>query len=226
MNLKKIIDVIRSFPKSAYINIKYLPFNQAFKLPILIYHKSEVDIHGKILINESYDNIKTGMIRIGFNREKHIDPSLHSILYLESNSSMIFNGEAHIGYGSKIIIHKNGRLELGKKFNVSSNIIIRVSKSVIIKDDVLFSWDCEVLDSDSHKIYKSPVSISNPDKEIQIGNHVWIGNGVQILKGSKIPDNCVIASKSRITNTVFQDSTIIKSGCIANSCKKIYKWEK
>ncbi len=71
------------------------------------------------------------------------------------------------------------------------------------------------MDTDFHKIVKDN-EIINPDQEILIGNHCWIGMNVSILKGSVIPDNCVIAACSTITrklnlsNCIYLNNSIIK----------------
>lgn len=38
----------------------------------------------------------------------------------------------------------------------------------------IISWDCLILDTDFHRIYKDGNMI-NENKPIEIGNHVWIG---------------------------------------------------
>lgn len=79
------------------------------------------------------------------------------------------------------------------------------------------------MDSDSHRIYIESEQI-NTDKEISFGNKIWIGCRCTILKGSVIPDGCVIAATSCVTGKNFEANTII-AGTPAKSIKKISSWE-
>lgn len=53
--------------------------------------------------------------------------------------------------------------------------------------------------------------IVNNNKEIVIGNHVWIGCRSVILKGVSISDDCVIAANTTVTKS-FKDSAIMIGG--------------
>lgn len=43
----------------------------------------------------------------------------------------------------------------------------------------------------------------NPSKNINIGNHVWIGHSVKVLKGATVGDNSVIATGALVTDKDF-----------------------
>ncbi len=55
---------------------------------------------------------------------------------------------------------------------------------------------------------------------VQIGNHVWLGEGVKVLENTVIPDNCVVGARSVIsrrfqkTNCVMAENpaTVVKEG--------------
>ena len=55
--------------------------------------------------------------------------------------------------------------------------------------------------------------------EIVIGNNVWIGRNVTILKGAKIGDNCVIATGSIVTKEI--PSNCVAAGIPAKAVKKL-----
>ena len=90
--------------------------------------------------------------------------------------------------------------------------------------DIQFSWDCLVMDSDTHKIYGNHSGMINPDQEVKIGDKVWIGCRTTILKGCVIPDNCVIGAGSLVTGTEFTPNSII-IGSPAKSVRTIDGWE-
>jgi acetyltransferase-like isoleucine patch superfamily enzyme len=80
------------------------------------------------------------------------------------------------------------------------------------------------MDSDTHKIYGKNLEMINSDQEVKIGDKVWIGCRTTILKGSVIPDGCVIGAGSLVTGTKFTPDSII-IGSPAKSVRTIDGWE-
>ena len=113
---------------------------------------------------------------------------------------------------------------MGDNFAISACSTINCYKSIIFGKDIQFSWDCLVMDCDTHKIYDENQNVMNPAKEIVFEDHIWIGCGATILKGAHIPSDCVIAAQSVITPKRLDSSTII-AGCPAQSVKKIGGWK-
>jgi len=75
------------------------------------------------------------------------------------------------------------------------------------------------MDSDFHEYALADGTIPLKTKEVIIGNNVWIGNNVLILKGVSIGDNAIIAAGSVVTKNVPEGSVVagnpakmIKSG--------------
>jgi len=63
-----------------------------------------------------------------------------------------------------------------------------------------------IYDSDFHKIYTKEKNICEEQKNVTIGNHVWITSNVTILKGVNIGDNAIISPQSVIRNDVESNS--------------------
>ena len=220
-----MIDILFSIPKTLYFCFCYLPIKQAVKLPIWIHFRTKVKCpknnHISLKISSS---IRFAMIRVGFHLVPAKDPNVGSSICIESGGRLEFKGEAHIGRGSRIFVARGGNLILGDNFAISASSTILCYKKMIFGNDIQFSWDCLVMDSDTHSIYDEEGNRFNEDKQIIVGNKVWIGCGVTVLKGSVIPNNCVIGAKSVVsTNNFLSDSIIV--GNPAKSIKKIGKWE-
>ena len=73
--------------------------------------------------------------------------------------------------------------------------------SVSIGSGCMIAEGVDIWSTDSHNILKDGAVI-NPPRPIRIGNHVWIGKDVAVLKGVSIGDNAVIGMRSVVTHDV------------------------
>lgn len=127
----------------------------------------------------------------------------NSEIYLEDNNCKIIIGEKTSIEGAEIDVKENDtELLIGTNCMLSNGIYITVS--------------------DSHSICDTDSKLRiNSAKSIFIGNNVWVGKRVIILKGAQIQNNAIIAAGSIITGLVEQNS--IYAGKKAEKMKdKIY----
>lgn len=98
--------------------------------------------------------------------------------------------------------------------------------SLEIGKDCLFSRRIAIYAHDGHKIYDKETGklINIPKNSLKIGNHVWVGHGVNILKGSCIPNNTVVGSGSIVTGRFTDENTSI-AGNPAKVIKRNILWE-
>jgi len=212
------IKAILSLPKSIWVNFRYLPFRQAIKLPILVAYDVRFSAHmGGVILPEK---VRFGMIHIGF---FNIPVCNHDKTSIRIIGTLEFKGRAYFGRSSKVHIRKGATMLLGDNFRVSSASSFNCYKSMIFGDNVLFAWDCLVMDSDGHSVIDEKCKPKINTKSVIIGNHVWIGCRSMILKGAVIPNNCVVGSMSFVTGENFEENTLIV-GVPARSVKKISGW--
>lgn len=140
-----------------------------------------------------------------------------TILRMDKNSSLQVSGRFQVYYGGDIICFKNSRLKIGSGF-CNSNIKIRCFEKIEIGEDVFISHDVTIMDSDAHWLEDRKVNT----KPIKIGNHVWIGTRVTILKGVQIGDGAVIAAGSVVINDVPANS--LAAGVPAEIKRKEIQW--
>jgi acetyltransferase-like isoleucine patch superfamily enzyme len=84
---------------------------------------------------------------------------------------------------------------------------------------VVISEGVSIRDSDNHRIVSSVGKSTAP---IEIGNNVWIGMNVSILKGVKIGDGSVIAAGAVVTSDVPSNS--LAGGVPAKVIKSDIEW--
>lgn len=220
MNIDNLFSIILGLPKTIYVNFKYLKFKKAIKLPIFISHRVRLlSTKGSINIEGT---IRTGMIRIGFGNVSIFDKRTSKSIF-RNDGNITFKGTANIGHGSKLCVA--GDLFIGNKFEITAETAIVCAQKVIIGDNCLLSWDNLIMDTDFHKIKELNGDIINANKEVIIGNNVWIGCRCLILKGSVIGDNNVVAANTCITGEYEGNNQII-GGYPVRILKKDIIWEK
>lgn len=128
------------------------------------------------------------------------------------------------GLNNKLIIRKNvlfkesGRIILENENNlidigsdtdfVDCFFAIRdYGSNVLIGENCMFSGKITIRNSDGHSILDINGNRINPPRDVIIGNHVWVGYGATILKGSKIGNDSIVGSNSCV-------SGIFPAGCI------------
>lgn len=219
--MMKWIKIFYSLPKTIYVNFVCLPFRQAVKLPIFVKYNTKLSLKGYVRFRPGV-KIKPALVRIGFHEVPIKDPSEKSALMVFG--SLFFYGSAHIGCGSRIHVAESGILNLGDNFAISASTAINCYNSITFGRDIQFSWDCLVMDSDTHRIFDLNGEICNQSQGIIFGDKIWIGCGVTVLKGAHIPSNCVIGAESVVSGTHFEENSIIV-GSPAKSIKGISHWE-
>lgn len=219
----RFFSIILSIPRTIWFNFRYLPLKYAIKLPVWIANNVRVRnlYRGGFVLNA--DDICTGLIRIGYHKVEAIDIySLHTIIDIRKNGRIICNGDAHIGHGA-ILSVKGGTLILGKHFAISGNTSIVCYYKISIGNNVQFSWDSLVMDSDAHYILNEKGVEKCNIAPITIGNNVWIATRTLILKGTHIGDNSVVAASS-VLNNGYQGSNKLIAGSPAKEIKDIGGW--
>lgn len=105
------------------------------------------------------------------------------------------------------------------------NIAAVESSSIYIGDNCLFSAEIEIRTSDSHAIYDMSGHRINSAKNIKIGNYVWVGQRVFILKGAQIGNGSVVGAAA-LVNKKFEEERCIIAGNPAHIVKKNILWDK
>jgi len=97
--------------------------------------------------------------------------------------------------------------------------------SIITGNDCMFSSDILVTTGDSHSITDLKGTRINPSKDIVIGNHVWVGHRVMIMKGTKIPSHSIVGAGSFV-NKDFEIEHVVLAGNPAKVIKENIDWNR
>jgi acetyltransferase-like isoleucine patch superfamily enzyme len=216
---KMILRYLGGIPKSIYVNFRLLPFKDAIKLPIFVSRKTILSsLRGSV----SLAKIKTGIVRIGFGNVELLDYKYQRTI-LHISGHIHFKGKCKIGLGSRIMVY--GDLKLGDAFLISGNGTIICAHKIEIGDNSSLAWEGLLMDTDEHRIYDQDKNIINPNEAIYIGNDVWIAARSMLLKGSGIPNGCIVGANSLVTKKFSIEKAII-AGNPAKIIKHDVTWQR
>lgn len=171
---------------------------------------------GKIIVtnhNIDFKIIKGTDAKLLLHGNLYIEAHLYGTgpvrLILHEGSRLEINGDFTIGQGVRIFLSKKANLYIGGRRNesgsgITADTLIMVRKNMRIGVDFICAWGNYLTDCDWHTIESS-----NPHADVIIGEHVWIANNCNILKGSIIGNNCIIASNSKLSNTTIQPDSLV-----------------
>lgn len=198
---------ILAFPRSVWLNFSLLPFSQARRLPLLVSHRTKLlNLSGRIELHPSA--LRVGLVKIGFNTCQQTDFRHHRTL-LNLRGTLHIYGECAIGAGSSIDVSPSGTLSLGHHFNLGPSSLIVCNHSIAFGPHVQTSWCCTLMDTDQHPLFDSQGRHCNPDRPIQVADHVWLGCHVVLLKGTTLPPHTTVGAMSCVHGTFLEPHTVI-----------------
>ncbi|MDE6134877.1 MAG: acyltransferase [Muribaculaceae bacterium] len=219
--MNRVIELMLSLPKSIYVNLRLFGM-KGFKCPLLL--RYDVDVKGCANGVVALKRFRFKEVTIGFGGTDSVSVRPASF-HLKPGSTMIFKGTAQFSRG--IIIKNKGKIVFGDNFHANKNCSISCSDTVTFGDDCLLGWNVYIRDADGHTVR----SLDNPTKPdcgrpagVCIGNHVWISSECHFLKGSSIPDNCVVGYKS-LVNKRFEEKNCIIAGHPSTVVKRNIEWQ-
>lgn len=183
-----------------YFNFKMLPIKQAIHLPFDFYHKVRFNnLSGKIKLN---GKLYRGMVKIG-GRGSDIFPKQTTVITLKGTWEL--NEGTEIGTGASVVVEKEGKLIFGNNVRIGAYSKIYCENQIVLGTEIDFSWECQIFDTNFHAIQnvetKEVYAIYAP---ITIGSYCWLGNRVNVMKGTKIPDYTIVSSNS-LCNKDYSD---------------------
>ena len=119
-----------------------------------------------------------------------------------------------------LFVAKGGKVSIGDNVGMSSPCVWS-ENSITIGNNASIGGNCVIMDTDVHEMdfkarrgeKKDGVVKSSP---VVIGDDVWLGNGVLVLKGVTIGDRTVVGAGSVVTKSLPAD--VVAAG---NPCKVI-----
>lgn len=188
MNFRKLRQT--SLLKTIRFNVHYFGLAGLKGMPVLVARNYFFRSLGGVVI---LDSPRRFGVQLGFPGTGTTDQRYTRGCW-EVDGEVEFRGGAFFGHGSAVSVGKRGRLVVGDRFSNTARSSFICQKEMTFGSGCSVSWDTQVMDSDFHSI-----DGAEADAPIRIGDDVWIGCRATVLKGSVIPDGCVIGAGALIT---------------------------
>lgn len=180
-----------SLLKTLMFNIKYL---RSWKFRVFIGKQTRFFIKGKFTCKDKiYFDCRNG------GQFWH-----DSSIVVEDNSKLTLQDNINFFSGAQIKCFCGSNITIGRDSYFSGPVVIHARNSIVIGERCSISWNVTIMDSDFHRIGNVDIK-SSP---VLIGNDVWIGCNVTILKGVSIGNGAVIAAGSVVTKNVSSNQIV------------------
>lgn len=180
--------------KTIYFNVKAFGWKDGLKLPVFFFGPVRfANMSGKIRIES--EPVTRGMIQFGSSDENIIET--YEPTRISVSGDLIFKGSCKFSKAVQLLVWNNGTLEIGNNAWFGSFCKIVSFQKIVIGENFMASWECQLFDTDFHFIKDVDAnSISDNTAPVHIGNGVWLGSRVTVLKGTGLPDQCILATGS------------------------------
>ena len=204
--------------------------NIKFFIQRVFYNKIKIQKKNKLVVSECL--MKKNNIQIfGSNNDLKINAgSRIENLYIKikgNNNSLVIEEKCQILSGKINIIGDGLVFLIGNNTTIREfdSVLVGDNKSISIGSDCMLGSNIKIWNGELHPIY----SVSNKKRlnnaeSIDIGDHVWIGSDVIVLKGSKISGGSVVGLRSLVKGKVEKNTLVV--GSPARQIRKNIEWKR
>lgn len=143
-----------------------------------------------------------GFLVLGVNRFAN---KCMNAYYVKDVKKKMFFCDKSVRFSRRVIFEHCENISIEKNTYINGGMIFAGRNSrIIIGHDCLISYNVHIRTT-SHAYSNSNILIreqGGTEKDIRIGNNVWIGYGVQIMAGVTIGDNSIIGAGSVVTKNI------------------------
>ncbi|WP_462359287.1 acyltransferase [Bacteroides finegoldii] len=151
-----------------------------------------------------------------------------TIVVIGNNCKLtIAGGSTNINYCLIRLCGEGSEISIATKFTAHGGTIESCEgKKISIGEDCMFAGGVRISTTDHHSIIDVDKNIRiNQAKDIQIGDHVWLGRNVTLHKGAVIGDDSIVGEGS-IVNGVLDEQHAVYVGYPAKKVKSGTTWSR
>ena len=209
LSMLKQIDILR-FIKWNYLKSSIKRDKGAYLIP---YRHSTIDIDksANVLLHAN----------IHINPQEVNGTKKEAILFVRPNGRLVINGAVRLLSGATLQVQQNASIDIGQAY-INHDATIIAANNMKLGNGLLISRNVTIFDSDFHTILDKDGNQINTIKNIEIGDHVWVGVNATLLRGTKIGKGAVIAAGAVVGGKIKEGT--MAAGNPARSYSEI-QWE-
>lgn len=117
---------------------------------------------------------------------------------LKIKNTVYFHGDNNV-----VIIGRN------VTFDGDALLVVGEGTNLNIGSDCIFANGVHIRTTDQHCIFDEDGKRINSARNVNIGNHVWLGRDVIIMKGTNIGDGAIVGIDSMVTKDVPEKCIVV-----------------
>lgn len=217
--LGKAWHVALSVPKSLLFNVRYFPFAQAIRLPVLVsYRVKLMRLGGAVTLASG----RFGNVKLGFQGGEAFPANGTNGVWSVADSGRVgFGANVHLGPGVRV--HCSGALEFSNDIDGNAGASFFCAKRIHIGRGSLLAWDVTVMDHDFHAILQEGAPVNAP-AEVEVGEAVWLGAHVTVLKGTRVARGTVVGACAVVHGDHSEEGCVI-AGNPAGVIRRGITWQ-
>ena len=152
-----------------------------------------------------------------------------------ANLDILVRGDGHrlaIGAGCSIAAGKIKLEDRGSAVEIGAGTTIEDAylgayegARIVLGADCMLSEAVGLRSGDMHSVLDAATGARlNPAKDIRLGDHVWLGRGVTLLKGASIGDHAVVGAQALVTGDIPAGSLAV--GAPARVIRSGVTWDR
>lgn len=152
--------------------------------------------------------------------------------FIRGNNNTIIIEDGCTAYNVEYHIEQDGNtIHVGKGTTMHGrdghaiHMAVDEGTKITISEDCMFAHSVQMRTTDSHSIVDGKGKRINPAKDIFIGKHSWLCQQSIILKGTRIPENTVVAAGS-VCSKDYCEANCILAGNPARIAKHDINWDR
>lgn len=143
-------------------------------------------------------------------------------LCLSRYKEKLIRTNGNVSIGANVILSHPQNIFIGKNSYINKGYVLAFRNSSIrIGENCMISHNVHIR-TRTHQYLKKDIPMiqqGHIEKDISIGNNVWIGFGAQIMPGVSIGDNTIVGAGSIVTKDISSNSIAV--GVPARKIKSI-----
>lgn len=124
------------------------------------------------------------------------------------------------------LFDEGSSIRIGRGTTIESARIASLGgASVDIGRDCMLAYEIDIRNSDSHSLLDQETGERlNPERDVHLGDHVWVGGRVALLRGASVAHDSVIGYGSIVTKSFAPHSVLV--GAPARVVREGVGWDR